>query len=142
MNSYLDIYIPKNSIKTVLLELARCLSLFPNLHTVQLDIFPTSVRRINGPMEGIFEETFKNYSYPQIRNVFVTASSVSFLASCPQAKRVGMAPLWTASKLYLLDIVDCGRKGLEVLEDFGDIVYTFDACRCAYLYLFSLSALH
>ena len=88
-----------------------------------------------------FEQIFKDYSYPQIRNVFVMPSSVSFVASCPQAKRVGLARDFRTSRTYLQAIVD-NCPHLEVLEDFGEIVWSFDAWKRAHLYLFSPFALH
>ena len=89
VSSYLDIFInEKYSFTTVLAELARCLSLFQNLHTVQID--GDSNSGSGSRRREIFEQTFKKYTYPQIRNVFVTDFSAIFIASCPQARRVGI----------------------------------------------------
>ena len=142
MNSYLDVAIGQYSIKTVLAELARCLGLFPNLHTVQIDVI--SRNKSSATICGkYFELTFKKYSFPQIRNVYVKTSSVSFVSSCPQARRVGLARHWSMSGLSecLQTILD-NCPHLEVLEDFGDVFWTADACECAYssIIFFSLSA--
>ena len=130
MNSYLDVAICQYSIKTVLTELARCLSLFPNLHTVQIDV--RSSTAISASICGeILEKTFKKYSFPQIRNVFVMIFSVSFLASSPEVRRVGLGRYRSMSRLSLQTIAsNCPH--LEVLEDFGDVFWTSDACECAY----------
>ena len=58
--SYLDIFVGPYSIETVLAELARYLSLFSNLHTVQIDVDenPCAGRRYFG---DIFEQTFKTF---------------------------------------------------------------------------------
>ena len=125
MNSYLDVFIGEYSAKAVLAELARCLSLFPNLHTVQIDVDQEC--RLH--LEEIFEQTFEKYSYPQIRNVFIMFSSISFVASCPRARRVGFTRNCSSSL--------CGKKllricpHLEILEDIGDVFWTPYACNCA-----------
>ena len=115
MSSYIDIFIGEYSFKTVLAELARCLSLFQNLHTVQIDVESDSEsasRRLE-----IFKQTFKKYTYPQIRNVFVTGFSIFFIASCPRARRVGFTPsyLTSMSRSCLRDIQGSCLH-LEVLE--------------------------
>lgn len=133
MNSYLDIFIGQYSIKTVLAELARCLSLFSNLHTVQIDVV-SSFRR--GAYFGeFFEQTFKKHSYPQIRNVFVTYFSVSFVASCPQARRIGFTRHSSMPSSCLRTIMsNCPR--LEVLEGLGGVFLIPDDFECAFLSLF------
>ena len=57
MNSYLDIFTVDYSAKTILAELARCLSLFENLHTVQIDV------DLDGgdPMKKFFKQTSKSF---------------------------------------------------------------------------------
>jgi hypothetical protein len=136
VNSYLDVFIGEYSIETVLAELARCLILFPNLHTVQIDVISSfgqwSQRGLWSTVE-MFEQTFKEYSYPQIRNVFVKLSSVSFVASCPQARRVGLARHWSSG---VQTILLCNSPHLEVLEDCGLVLGTSEDCERAFLYLF------
>jgi hypothetical protein len=132
VNSYVDIFIGQYSIKTVLAELARCLSLFPYLHTVQIDLFSWSRRR--RPMGKFFEQTFKNYSYPQIRNVFVRYFSESFVASCPQARRIGFRNLSMSRSCLQTILNNCPH--LEVLEDFDDVFWSPEACKRAFLYPF------
>ena len=136
MNSYLDIFIGEYSIATVLAELARCLSLFPNLHTVQIDVSTYSRRKRS--LREIFEKTFEKYSYPQIRNVFVMFYSISFVASCPQARRVGCTH-YNAISSVCLQTMQGSCPHLEVLESFGDVYWTPDACICAYSVSVSLS---
>ena len=137
MNSYLDVFIGEYSIVNVLAELARCLSLFPNLHTVQIDVTSDSrpLQFLHLSKVEIFKEAFEKYSIPQIRNVFVTCRSVSFVASCPQARRVGLKSdrLRVGSGLQSL-LHKC--PPLEALEDFGEVFETPDGCMCAYLDLF------
>ena len=130
MNSYLDIFIGEYSIETVLAELARCLGLFSNLHTVQIDV-STDFRRRRSLGE-IFEQTFKKYTYPQIRNVFVMSFSVSFVASCPHARRVGFTRNCSMSRSCFQTILrNCHGPHLEVLEGFGDAFLISDACNRA-----------
>ena len=125
MNSYLDIFITEYSIKTVLAELARCLGLFPNLHTVQIDVdFKPRLH-----LGEIFKQAFKTYSYPQIRNVFIMGLSVSFVASCPWARRVGFTRNSSMSKWCLQTILRTANcPHLEVLEGVGDILLELNTC--------------
>jgi hypothetical protein len=124
VNSYVDIFIVEYSLGTILAELAHCLSLFPNLHTVQIDVTSNTGRRRS--VEETFKQTFKNYSYPQIRNVFIMLHSLSFIASCPQARRVG----YTCYSMNILTMQTIQRNcpHLEELEDFGDVFWTPYAC--------------
>ena len=123
MNSYLDVFIGEYSAKAVLAELARCLSLFPNLHTVQIDVDQEC--RLH--LEEIFEQTFEKYSYPQIRNVFIMPLSSSFVASCPQVRRAGFTR--NCSMLFpLLKIILHNCPHLEVLEDIGFIIWSANIC--------------
>ena len=128
MNSYLDIFIGDYSAKTVLAELARCLSLFENLHTVQIDVNQAG----GDSLEKMFKQTFEGFSYPQIRNVFIMFSIASFVASCPQARRVGFTPSYlTIMYRPLLRDIQGSCPHLEVLEDFGGVFWTENACNRA-----------
>ncbi|KAF8816621.1 hypothetical protein BYT27DRAFT_7333267 [Phlegmacium glaucopus] len=121
--NYLDIFIGEYSINTVA-ELARCLSLFSNLHTVQIDVTISSGRSLG----RVFERTFKKYSYPQIRNVFVMFFNQSLIASCPEARHIGFTRRWALLPSLLQTIIDhCPR--LEVLEDPGDFFWKYDTYR-------------
>jgi len=131
-DSYVDIFIGDYSFDRVLAELARCLSLFSNLHTVQIDVATLDSRKT---LAKIFKRTFKAYSFPQIRNVFVISLSQSLIASCPEARRVGFAPRSMAPKSYMRTIIDnCPR--LEVLEDFNEFLWEANICKRTILYLF------
>ena len=124
VSSYLDIFIGEYSAKTVFPELARCLSLFQNLHTVQIDVDFISRR---SPLMEIFKQTFKKYSYPQIRNVFIMPISLSFVASCPQVRRIGFTRNCSMSD-WSLEIILRHCPHLEVLEDIGDIIWRANIC--------------
>ncbi|KAF8816617.1 hypothetical protein BYT27DRAFT_6381068 [Phlegmacium glaucopus] len=123
--NYLDVFIGEYSFKPVLAELARCLSLFPNLRTIQVDVtFGSGSQSANKPsFRDIFEQTFKNYSYPQIRNVFVMYVSKPLIASCPEATRVGFISLMPFEPCDLLRslIGTCPR--LEVLDECDDFIW-------------------
>lgn len=143
MNSYLDVFIGQFSFDTVLAELARCLSLFPNLHTIQVEVTSSSGRWLaNKPslnkqsLRDIFEQTFRYHSYPQIRNVFVMSVSKPLIRSCREARRVGfislpsnsmLSPLAQSSDLLQNLIGNC--RGLEVLDECGDLILQADTCK-------------
>ena len=136
VSSYLDIFIgEKYSFTTVLAELARCLSLFQNLHTVQID--GDSNSGSGSRRREIFEQTFKKYTYPQIRNVFVTDFSAIFIASCPQARRVGITttshiiPTFGFRSIQGLHDIQSSCPHLEVFEDFGNVFLAYNACNRA-----------
>ncbi|KAF8816625.1 hypothetical protein BYT27DRAFT_7154290 [Phlegmacium glaucopus] len=132
--NYIDVFIGEYSCDTVLAEFARCLSLFSNLHTIQIEAALSSNRSLG----NFFERAFKKYSYPQIRNVFVMSLSESLLGSCPEARRIGLTRGWTMKESFLHRIVDnCPR--LEVLEDFTGFICTGNTCKCTILYLLQLS---
>ena len=121
VNSYLDIFIGQYSTESLLTELAHCLSLFPNLHTVQIDVSAYSRLR------EIYEQTFEKYSYPQICNVFIMIYSMAFVASCPRARCVGWTRHNSMISLCLLIIRD-NFPHLEILKSFGVVFGTPDAC--------------
>ena len=137
MNSYLDVFIADHSFDNVVAELARCLSLFSNLHTVQIQIPAGKTRSLH----KIFAQTFKDYSYPQIRDVSVMVLSQSFIASCPEARHVNFIKQWTrppsnTDPMSYPNLIMNNCPRLEVLEDFPDILDTVDGCKRTILYPF------
>ncbi|KAF8808880.1 hypothetical protein BYT27DRAFT_7095528 [Phlegmacium glaucopus] len=65
---------------SVLTELARCLALFPNLHSIQLKIDKDSSMRPDA-----IAKPFEEYVYENIRTAVVSRNAVAFLWSCPHA---------------------------------------------------------
>ncbi|KAF8816627.1 hypothetical protein BYT27DRAFT_7127458 [Phlegmacium glaucopus] len=119
--NYVDVFIGEYSFSRVLAELARCLSLFSNLHTIQIMVTWCSRR----DLDKTFERIFKKYSYPQIRNVFVISLTESFLGSCPEARRIGFRRSRASSLHRIVD--NCPR--LEALEDFTGFICKGNTCR-------------
>ncbi|KDR79119.1 hypothetical protein GALMADRAFT_92970 [Galerina marginata CBS 339.88] len=78
----LNVTIVEYSTEAVLRELARCMALFPNLHTVQLNF------RIFIDTLLLAERVFGAYQYPQIRTVCLSRSAYSFLSACPRVRNV------------------------------------------------------
>ena len=137
-NSYLDVYIGEYSIKNVLAELARCLSLFLNLHTVQIDLVVKYRPHAHVSFGEIFEQAFKKYSYPQIRNVFIMDYSVSFVASCPQARRIGFTrnTIRTETEPRLRTLLGkCPH--LEILEGLDSLYVSPDTYDRVYCFFYS-----
>ena len=104
----------KYSVDTVLAELARCIALFPNLHTVQLNF------RFNLQEYPRVMDTFKAHQYSSVRNVFVSPVSVIFLCACPEVRMV--APMQSYNALWwprhYFEKVLNGCPALEVLGPF------------------------
>ena len=116
------------------------MSLFSNLHTVQIEL-DYGLQRVS---EQVFERTFKKYSYPQIRNAFVMSLSVPLLSSFPEAKRVGFTERRFSSDHFSEIARSCPR--LEVLDNFDDGFYiqrptdrmtsSFDSCLIEHFVVF------
>ncbi|CAA7267713.1 unnamed protein product [Cyclocybe aegerita] len=66
----LNLTIPDYSLRTLLPELARCIGLFHNLHTVQLNLYLAEKH------DKYVERYFKEYTYPNIRTVSVDGSDL------------------------------------------------------------------
>jgi len=99
------------SVNTVLAELARCIALFPNLHTVQLHFRFTKVQYLG---------MFTNYQYPSIKNVYLCSMSAMFICACPEARVVSpvrwyVPPWWPRSTF---ENALHQYPGLEVLGPF------------------------
>jgi len=71
------------SINSVLVELGRCFSLFPNLHTVKLDMHISSRR-----WDMVVANGFEKYTYPSIHHVILARRAYPLLLSCPNVKSV------------------------------------------------------
>lgn len=69
------------STDTVLVELARCLALFPNLHTIQMLVTP-------GVKKKDVDDAFRGHRYPSVRTVIVPALAHSVLDCCPDLRSV------------------------------------------------------
>jgi len=75
------------SMKSVLVELGRCFSLFPNLHTVKLDVHNDSSKRRN-TITTITSNGFAKHIYPSIHHVILAPCAYPLLLSCPNVKSV------------------------------------------------------
>ncbi|KAF9482355.1 hypothetical protein BDN70DRAFT_435913 [Pholiota conissans] len=82
----LDILVVDYSAKTILPELAWCIEQMPNLHTVHIQF------ALNESQYNLIPQSFSAYTYPQIKNMFVTTNGSSLLRHCPNAQLVH--PLW------------------------------------------------
>jgi hypothetical protein len=81
-SSFINVLVTDYSVDTVLAELARCIALFPNLHTVQLHF---RFYRFQ------FLDAFETYQYPSIKNVYVCPMSAMFVGACPEVRIVSSA---------------------------------------------------
>ena len=112
------------SVDTVLAELARCIALFPNLHTVQLNF------RLN---RFKFLDTFTTYQYPSIKNVYVCLMSAVFICACPEVRVVSPARWHPAVSWWPQTIFENASHQYPGLEVLGPFVFnTGDAKSEAY----------
>ncbi|KAF8887461.1 hypothetical protein CPB84DRAFT_1786894 [Gymnopilus junonius] len=82
----INIEVVEFSIKPVLVELARCLSLFPNLRHVKIQVLRTN--KAESSLANIVRSVFSKRKYPQIRSVGICDVSYPFLSACPEAHSV------------------------------------------------------
>ncbi|KAJ3507701.1 hypothetical protein NLJ89_g6161 [Agrocybe chaxingu] len=77
----LNIRVQNYDVDSILRKLMSSMALFPNLHTVQLDL--------HTPFEysALKNSLFAQYVYPQIRNLAISRGSENFIACCPGLKR-------------------------------------------------------
>ncbi|KAF8907641.1 hypothetical protein CPB84DRAFT_268957 [Gymnopilus junonius] len=112
----LNVLVVNHSIISVLEELARCIALFPKLHTVQLVFrFPFT----GGSVLAIF----KGHQYPQIRNVCVSGESTEFLVACPNAECI--TPYRNKPYTYLPRAVESCRH----LRTLGSVYFDADTMK-------------
>ena len=70
--------------KPVLVKLARCLALFPNLHTVKLRMLIVD-KQAQSTLRTL-EKAFGKYSYPQVFTAIISKWAYPFLNSCPNLR--------------------------------------------------------
>ncbi|CAA7265303.1 unnamed protein product [Cyclocybe aegerita] len=78
----LNVTVLEYSFESVMEELARCIALFPNLHTIQLHIKAAYKHR------SFMFNVFKQYTYPQIRTISVSSWGSPIIDSCPRMVRL------------------------------------------------------
>ncbi|KAF8170397.1 hypothetical protein BJ912DRAFT_912141 [Pholiota molesta] len=97
----LDILVVDYSATTVLPELARCIGLLPNLHTVQIHFdVKVSQRSFDETQRRLIKESFAPYTYPNIRTACVSTDGTAFLRSCPGLK---LLMPWKTEGYYLYE---------------------------------------
>ncbi|CAA7267714.1 unnamed protein product [Cyclocybe aegerita] len=111
-----NVTILEYAVKTIIPELARCIALFPNLHTIQLN-FKVKKNRLS------LLDAFKEYTYPQIRHACLSELAVAVLPLLTEIRRLDayMNIQWN------LPIEDAlGHPGLEVLAStpFDETAFT------------------
>ncbi|CAA7267716.1 unnamed protein product [Cyclocybe aegerita] len=77
----LNVRVQNYAVDPILRKLMSSMDLFPNLHTVQLDL--------HTPFEysALKNSLFAQHVYPQIRNLAISRGSENFIACCPGLKR-------------------------------------------------------
>ncbi|KDR85673.1 hypothetical protein GALMADRAFT_234678 [Galerina marginata CBS 339.88] len=78
----INVEVKDYSVGPLLAELARSISLFPNLHTVKLQV----THHLNSDVPT--RKAFSKYSYPQIRSLILCRCAYPLLRSCPQARSI------------------------------------------------------
>ncbi|KAJ3507702.1 hypothetical protein NLJ89_g6160 [Agrocybe chaxingu] len=113
---YVNVAILEYSVDTVLPELARCMTLFPNLHTVQLNF------KLKRKRHAFLQDVFSPYSYPHIHTVCLSESAAPFIHACPGLRELHSyqnAPWGTSTLGHVLI-----HKKLDVL---GVVTYHQEA---------------
>jgi len=96
--------ITDSSINSVLVELGRCFSLFPNLHTVKLDMHNSFFR----DWDMVMVNGFEKHIYPSIHRVVLAHRAYPLLLSCPNVKSVQcITNVATAELLTYLPKLSC-----------------------------------
>ncbi|KAF8907644.1 hypothetical protein CPB84DRAFT_1768428 [Gymnopilus junonius] len=137
-----NVHVRDYSVVPVVEELARCIAIFPNLHSVKLQISFNPAERPFGYRSEV-SKIFSSRSYPQIRSIFVSKSAYGLLASCPEVLEarnleVGRLDGWH----FLRAISSCHRlENLEIasnmsLQKFQEIPSNFPKVRTLVLHLF------
>jgi len=115
---------------SVLAELARCLALFPNMHTVQLNIEETDIP------QKMIAQPFAGYVYHSVQTVVVSSNILDFFKCCPQARRVDYLKTYfpprtfwdaVAASCPRLEVTPC--KGGFPISNLSEIATTFPALR-------------
>ena len=87
-----NILITPHCADTVLIELARCMALMMNLHTVQISSYSGFInlpRRRNVHISELYKAAFAGYRFPSVRRiVFASAGEIELLPCFPEARRV------------------------------------------------------
>ncbi|KAF9482374.1 hypothetical protein BDN70DRAFT_919158 [Pholiota conissans] len=112
----LDVLVVDYSTRSVLAELARCIALMPNLHTIHIEF-----RIKNGGK--LIPETFARYTYPQICSAYTQFEALSLLSRCPTVKALYFIKDSSALNRFL-----CSDKTLpshSSLEIIGPIYVQF-----------------
>ncbi|KAF9482369.1 hypothetical protein BDN70DRAFT_436274 [Pholiota conissans] len=138
----LDIYITDYSAETVIPELARCMSLMPNLHTVYIDF--AFFGAIGFHQSSIIIDSFAPYKYPQIKNANVSLNAFFFISRCPDLKvlHIQRRHLWLRNVPDFLNYIVDACPAIEIL---GNILvpqaFPFNAPACpklnVYIEIFS-----
>jgi len=113
---------------SVVAELARCLSMFHNLHTVQLKIGGDS-----NIQRDVIAKSFKGYVYQNVRTVVVSYNARGFLRCCPQSRHVdcyelsltfySCAAFWNTVAIFCprLEVARNGRIPLRLLPEIAKV---------------------
>jgi hypothetical protein len=102
------------SIDTVLAELARCIALFPNLHTVQLHFRFNEVQYLG---------MFTTYQYPSIKHIYICPMSAMFVGACPEA-RVVSPVRWHAASWWPRSTFENALHQYPALEVLGPFEFS------------------
>ena len=91
----MNVLITPYSADTVLVELARCMALMENLHTVQISSYSGLIdlpRRRNVHISELYKAAFAEYRFPSVRLIaFNSPWEIELLPCFPEARRVYMA---------------------------------------------------
>ncbi|KAF8639395.1 hypothetical protein AX17_001520 [Amanita inopinata Kibby_2008] len=114
---------------TVIAELARCLAVMPNLHTVQLlDMFSSAYVRRRGfnKRSNLYREAFSAYTFPSVRRIVLPWNAYTLLSCFPEVRRVHLDAYAHELKAHIIPycmvlykpFVKTGEKHYQQIERF------------------------
>ena len=91
----MNILITPYSADTVLMELARCMALMKNLHTVQISSYSSVIRLPRQrftQISKLYKAAFAGHRFPSVRHIALNSSQEFELLPCfPEARQVYMS---------------------------------------------------
>ncbi|KAL0580799.1 hypothetical protein V5O48_001264 [Marasmius crinis-equi] len=114
--SAITVTLTRSSYHPALPTLARCMQALPNLQTLQ-------VIHAHDDLIPFMEESFKGFTFPRIRTVFLPAQTHKLLLSCPEVRRVVFTDSYS-NPVEMVATMAVTCKNIERLEGMSRLIST------------------